>query len=257
MNFNNLSNDHLVTCFKNLVQSERKITAQVLEYIAEIDRRRLYLEKDFTSLFDYLVKDFGYSPGAAMRRIDAARLLREIPETASKFENGTLTLSQANQLQRAAREFKKAKRETLTKTQKHELIQQIENSTQKQTEQILATNLDLSLAPTQKETLHRNQSVTLTITFTQDQIQILEKAQNMISHCVGHKDWAEILTHLAKKEVTRRTKIRKPVTVATTVNSNRTNQKTKPTFVAFDQKRPAISAAIRKTLLHANATCEY
>ena len=77
MNLNSLSNTQLFASFENLVRSERKVTAQVLECIAEIDRRKIYLEKNFTSLFDYLVKDLGYSPGAAMRRIDAARLLEK------------------------------------------------------------------------------------------------------------------------------------------------------------------------------------
>ena len=58
MNVNALSNESLVSCFENFVSSERKITGQVLECIGEIDRRKLYLNKGRTSLFDYLVKDF-------------------------------------------------------------------------------------------------------------------------------------------------------------------------------------------------------
>lgn len=207
MNINCLPSDKLISCFEDFVRSERKITAQVLECIAEIDQRKLYLPSH-TSLFDYLVKDFGYSPGAAMRRIDAARLLRELPETADKFEDGTLTLSQANQIQRASREFKKVNCETLDSERKRNLVLQVERATQRQTEQILAVELDLSVAPVQKETLHRDESVTLTITFTKEQMQILEQAQNMVSHSVISKDWAEIMTHLAKREVARRTTMR-------------------------------------------------
>ncbi len=133
-NFRNLPKNHLVACFENLVRNERKITGQVLECIAEIDRRKIYIEKGHTSLFDFLVKDFGYSPGAAMRRIDGARLLRELPEVAEKFENGSLTLSQATQVQRASRDLKKTKNEFISSEQKRNLIIQIENSSQKETE---------------------------------------------------------------------------------------------------------------------------
>ncbi len=299
MNINRLPDDKLISCFEIVVRSERKIKAQVLECIAEIDRRKLYLACQ-TSLFDYLVKDFGYSPGAAMRRIDAARLLRELPETAVKFEDGTLTLSQANQIQRASREYKKENRETLGAEQKRKLVLQIENTNQKQTEQILAAALDLPLSPVQKETLHRDESVTLTITFTKEQMAILEQAQNMVSHAVVGKDWAKILTHLAKKEVARRTTVRKALQQNLNNQScdaevlKQPSETMEPSVANFDDKhrvlksnastvvaavtsvplstkrrqppqtsgntrpnRPPIPPAIRKALLHANATCSH
>ena len=259
MNLNSISDEHLITCFQNAVSSERKITNQVLACIGEIDRRKLYPVKGYTSLFDFLVKHFGYSPGAAMRRIDAARLLRELPETAQKFQEGTLTLSQATQVQRASRELKKIKNKNLSTENKRELILQIENSTQKQTEQIIATTLDLPVVPQQKETLHRDQSVTLTITFSQEQMQILQKAQNMISHTVVSQDWAEALTYLAKREVKRRTNVRK-------ISSAKSFGATEVAAVAAvkpnDQftstnKRRALPAAVRKGLLRGDAVCAY
>ncbi len=210
LNLSTLSNTDLTSCFKNFVLNERKITRQVLECIAEIDRRKLYLENHHTSLFDCLVTDFGYSPGAAMRRIDGARLLRELPEVAEKFESGSLTLSQATQVQRASRELKKIKNEYISSEQKQELILQIENSSQKETEQTIANVLDLPVAPAQKEVLHRDQSVTLTITLTAEQMQIIEQAHNIISHSVPDKNWADVFTYLAKKEVSRRMSVRAP-----------------------------------------------
>ncbi len=247
-----MSNDNLVSCFENSVRSERKITAQVLEYIAEIDRRKLYVEKGTTSLFYYLVREFGYSPGAAMRRIDAARLLRELPETADKFENGTLTLSQANQIQRASREFKKTKRESLSTKSKRDLVFRLESKTQKQTEQLLATALDLPKTPPQKQTFHRDHSVTLTVTFTPEQIQVLEQVQNMISHSVVNKNWAEVFTYLANKEVARRTVVGKS-TAATTVKPNSAFT----TTTKLKSVRPPIPSGIRKSLLNEHASCTH
>ncbi len=271
MTITTLSNHRLISCFEDSVRSERKITAQVLEYIAEIDRRRLYLEKGTTSLFDYLVRDFGYSPGAAMRRIDAARLLRELPETAEKFENGTLTLSQANQIQRASREFKKTKRESLSTESKRDLVLQLESKTQKQTEQLLAATLDLPKTPPQKQTYHRDQSVTLTVTFTPEQIKILEQVQNMVSHSVANRDWAETFTYLAKKEVARRTVVCKSrarkncVDAATAVSATSattaaTAVKPNSAFTAAAKPksvRPPIPSGVRKTLLNEHARCEH
>ena len=68
-----LSNFDLMERFNKLVRTERKITHLVLECIAEIDSRKLYLQKAYSSLFNYLVEDFGYSPSAAIRvAIDTA-----------------------------------------------------------------------------------------------------------------------------------------------------------------------------------------
>ena len=285
MQVSSVSDEHLLTCFANAVRSERKITNHVLALIGEVDRRKLYVGKGYTSLFDFLVKDFGYSPGAAMRRIDAARLLCELPETAQKFEVGSLTLSQATQVQRASRELKKIKNKNLSTENKRELILQIENSTQKQTEQIIATTLDLPVVPQQKKTLHRDQSITLTITFTQEQMQILQQAQNMISHSVVSQDWAEAMTYLAKREVKRRTSVReassahsfgstevaavaavKPCDNLEVTTAARGNVKmhsaaakvVKPNnqFNSTNNRR-ALPAAIRKGLLRGDAVCAY
>ena len=288
MQVSSVSDEHLLTCFANAVRSERKITHHVLALIGEIDRRKLYLRKTYTSLFDFLVNDFGYSPGSAMRRIDAARLLCELPETAQKFQEGTLTLSQATQVQRASRELKKIKNKNLSTENKRELILQIENSTQKQTEQLIATTLDLPVVPQQKQTLHRDQSVTLTITFTHEQMQILQQAQNMISHTVVSEDWAEALTHLARRELKRRTSVREinsarsfgatkvaavaavktigSVEVTPLATSSKGNGKAYSSTSAIvkpnnqftsTNKRRALPAAVRKALLYGDAVCAY
>ena len=93
MLFTNFNNQDLITGFGKLVQTERKITAQVLEFILEIERRKIYLDLAFASLFDYLTKEFGYSPAAAMRRIQSARLVRELPEVLMQINSGQVNLS--------------------------------------------------------------------------------------------------------------------------------------------------------------------
>jgi exonuclease VII small subunit len=258
-----------VTNFENLVFSERKITAHVIKHIAEIDRRRLFLEKGFTSVFDYLVKDIGYSPSAAMRRIDAARLMQELPEVVEKLETGSLTLSQATQVQKAARDFKKIKHANLNTETKRELFLQIENTSQKATEKIIAQTLDLPVPTHEKETLHRDHSVTLTLTFTAEQMEILEKAQDMIAHSGVSNDWAETVTYLAKKEVVRRT-------VTRTIKQDSTDTQITDTAAVVKvctetpemiqsksiknskiSNKRYIPQSIRKKLLHANAICSY
>ena len=47
-----LSDSNLLSQTKLLVQKERKITVEVLEHLCEIDQRKLYLKRGFSSLFE-------------------------------------------------------------------------------------------------------------------------------------------------------------------------------------------------------------
>ena len=94
-----LSDQNLLLQTKNLVQKERNITIQVLRHLSEIEFRKLYLKRGFSSLFDYAVKELGYSHSSAYRRIKAMKLCRAVPETASKISAGSLNLTTVSQLQ--------------------------------------------------------------------------------------------------------------------------------------------------------------
>lgn len=56
----NISNETLIAEFHQLVRSERKITLQILQMVAEIDRRKIFLARAYPSLFEFLTKEFGY-----------------------------------------------------------------------------------------------------------------------------------------------------------------------------------------------------
>lgn len=201
-----LNDSQLMDRFHKLVRTERKITHLVLQCIGEIDRRKIYLQKAHSSLYEFLVKDFGYSPSAALRRIESARLLREVPDVAQKVENGSLNLSQLSKVQQALRTVLKTENKKLDSEEKRNLLCKIENTTQEKTELILAQELNLIFQPTQKTKIHRDESVTLTITLTKEQMETLKLASDFISHSVPENDWAKTLTYLAQKELDRRTK---------------------------------------------------
>lgn len=107
MDLKKLNESELDQRIKTLSQKERELLHEILLTIKEIDSRKTYLELGFGSLFDYLVQGVGYSEGSAQRRIDAARLLREIPEIADQIQSGELKLNQISMIQKAAREIYK------------------------------------------------------------------------------------------------------------------------------------------------------
>ena len=94
-----MSNNQLLLQTKNLVQKERQINIQVLQHLQEIEKRKLYLKRSFSSLFEYAVKDLGYSESSAYRRIKAMKLCKELPEIKTQISTGKLNLCTASKLQ--------------------------------------------------------------------------------------------------------------------------------------------------------------
>lgn len=94
-----LSKADLLLSAEAAVKTERLSTLQVLHHFREIQRRRLYLDKGYASLFEMAVKHFGFSASGAQRRIYSMRLLREMPEAEQKIESGELTLTTAASIQ--------------------------------------------------------------------------------------------------------------------------------------------------------------
>src|SRR5579862_6560382 len=88
-----LSNEILLSKTKRLAQEERRIGLQVIHHLREIEDRRLYNEIGYSSLFECVTQELGYSEGSAHRRISAMRLLRELPEYEAKLEAGVLNVT--------------------------------------------------------------------------------------------------------------------------------------------------------------------
>lgn len=94
-----LSDQQLLNKTYLLVEKERQTLEQILEYLQEIQRRRLYADQGHSSLFKFLVKELKYSEGAAVRRIHALKLLEKVPAAKAMIASGELNLTVASQAQ--------------------------------------------------------------------------------------------------------------------------------------------------------------
>ena len=131
MEVKSLSNQELLVSVKKVVSEERRITKEVIEHFAEVERRMLYLELGFSSMFSYATKELGYSEDEAYRRVSAARLLREIPEIAPQIELGELLVSSLCQAQKVFRKQKP------TLEEKKELLGSLVGKSKREAERIL------------------------------------------------------------------------------------------------------------------------
>lgn len=71
----------------------RRVTAELIAHLGELDARRLHVDKGFSSLFSYCVEELRFSEDEACRRIDAARLARRFPAVVPLLETGALSLT--------------------------------------------------------------------------------------------------------------------------------------------------------------------
>ena len=93
LTLSHLSDRELLARLPGASSAERTAVAHMIAYLAEIDRRRLYLAEACSSLFSFCVERLGYSENEAQKRIQVARLYRRVPQVLSELENGTMHLT--------------------------------------------------------------------------------------------------------------------------------------------------------------------
>ena len=107
-----LSDDQLLEQTGKLARLDHEVQVVVIDHLCEIEARRLYLRRGYSSPFDYVTRGLGYSAGAAWRRIGAMKLCVRIDGVRERLRDGSLTLDAAAQLQAAfERRDRKRKRE--------------------------------------------------------------------------------------------------------------------------------------------------
>jgi len=87
-----LTDADLISHLDDLVRRERLTTLEVLFHLAEVDRRRLWRDLEFHSMFDYCTRRLRYSEGATMRRLRVARLIARHPAVHERIRDGRLSL---------------------------------------------------------------------------------------------------------------------------------------------------------------------
>ena len=147
-NYSHFSNQEVLSKTKRLVAEERKLTVEILHLLREVEKRQIYLEIGYGSLFDFAVKDLGYDEASASRRIAAMRLIKSVPEVEAKLQDGSLGLTVAANAHRFFGAEEKAER-PYTPTKKREVIEKLEKKSVRDAEKEL---LKLSPNPIPKDT---------------------------------------------------------------------------------------------------------
>ena len=93
-----VSNHKLLRGLDELVAKSRHNEADLLAYLAEVDKRKLYLKQGWTSMHRYCTEVLHFAEGTAYHRIAAARAARAFPLLLERMHEGALHLAGANLL---------------------------------------------------------------------------------------------------------------------------------------------------------------
>jgi len=86
-----MSDRELLAGLSSAAGDERRVTAELLALLAEVDSRRLYLGEGCSSLFAYCTRVLHFSEHAAYHRIETARAARYFPVVLRLVADGSVT----------------------------------------------------------------------------------------------------------------------------------------------------------------------
>lgn len=185
-NLKQLSPNALRDFVKVAAQNERDHLVQVLHGLQEIDCRRLFLEWGFSNLHQFCVDVLGYSEGSAARRVQASRLLKDLPEVKAKLVDGTLSLSVAAQAQTFFyREAKTAS--AYTPDQKREVLKALDHKTSRETERELLKLSPQSL-PQEKIRQLTPEHQELRVILDSEMLAAVDEFRALASHQLGNSE---------------------------------------------------------------------
>jgi 5-methylcytosine-specific restriction endonuclease McrA len=212
LNLQMLSSVALVDGLKRRVQTERKITSEIIEFTQEINRRKVYLEYEVTSLFAFLTKVIGYSRSAAQRRIEAASLSNEIPEIHESLKSGELNLSHVSLLAQCLKQKESESTIQVSKAQKQELIEKLKSQTIERCEVIVSQELDLKLKAHDVCRHQKDESIRAEMTFSKSEMAEIERAKSLLSHQLGNPKLSELFMVLVRDVIKRKDPLQRKIT---------------------------------------------
>jgi 5-methylcytosine-specific restriction endonuclease McrA len=203
MNLTSLSNESLLSRTRELAQEERRLTNELLHHLLEIEARKLYLDLGHPSLFVYVTRELHYSEASAQRRIDAARLLRQVPVLEEKLASGELTLGSVGKAQQYFRAEQKRGLK-LSPEQKQEVVLSLSGLSTREAESKLAlSNPDAFRQERVREV--GGDELTITFTASKELRTQLERVRELHSHVdasLSYEGLFEMLAdfYIAKKD---------------------------------------------------------
>ena len=177
MNLRHLTDKVLLADTRVLAGKEKEITLKILHHLREIEGRRLFSDLGYGSLFEYAVKELGYSEPSALRRIQSARVIKDFPDIEKKITDGSLTMTNVAQ---AAQVFKN---ENITDPIiKKTILKEIENTSKRGCAQKLLEFAKPSPLPKENVKVVSPTFYSVHWNLSKETMALFEELKNLLAH---------------------------------------------------------------------------
>lgn len=196
-----LPKQELLNHTQKLVAEDHRISLLLVEALRECERRMLFAEMGFSSLWEFAVRYLGLSEGSAQLRISAMRLARDIPHTMDRLQSGELSLSNASQLYSFFQAEKKEGKPYSPKA-KQEIIQEMIGLSKKECERKLLARCPESL-PKEKERAVSETKTELKLILDVSTMEKLQRLKDHLAHSYPQASHGEIIEYLINETLDR------------------------------------------------------
>jgi hypothetical protein len=223
---------------------DREAELCTIAHLLEVHRRRLHAARGFSSIFAYAVEGLGFSESAAATRVQAMRLVSDVPACAPLLQNGKLSVSSAASAQRFFRREERENRNFLPAETKKAIVSNLAGKSKREVERALLTH---SKNPDAHELTERSKAIApnrteLTFYADDELLGLIDRYREL----KGALKLEEILKSTLESELSRLDPLRRS-------EGNRVDA---VTFPAMDSRYVPISIA--RTLHHRSSSrCEF
>jgi len=260
-NIEEIKDADLLNSLSCLAKNERTAIAEIVLYLHHLDKRGLYRDAGYGSLFSYCTEKLKYSEGAACRRIAAARAFDTSPELYTLLKEGQMSLCAVSQIAKVITPQNKGDilRETAGKTKLE--VQKITSdyceAKKPSREKIRAKKVTVPAAnelfSKTEEEEERRFSVTLEL--TEDEMSLVQEARKML----GKGEIKDVLLRGAADLKKRKEKADSPsVTPTVAVKLDRPRKQSEanqpplvnPVFKVYSPKNVVSGEYVKVLFLH-------
>ena len=210
--FGTLSDEALIQNTKQEVAKERESTIAVIEYLEEIESRRLYSKYGYSTLWEFVVKELGYDSGSAQRRINAARISRVVPEVKEALTSSALCLTTVSMIEQFTKNERKQGVKTYSAAEKKELLDQVAHKSTRETEAILKAIAPDACLPKEKQRVVNAKFVEVSFLADQETIALLCEMKRLLSGSKANPTSADAIKQALKLAVAQKSKKMQPRT---------------------------------------------
>jgi hypothetical protein len=194
-----MSKPELLQHSKDLAEQNRKISLELIECLKEVEKRMLFADLGYSSLWEFAVQYLKLSEGSAQRKIASMRLISQLPEAHRALVNGSLSITNAAQLQsHFRREAKKGKKSSAQ--EKLAVVQKMAGLSKRECEKELLKISPESI-PQEKERSLTENLTELRFVVDQSVMKKLERLKGLLAYKNPGISLAELFELLVTQEL--------------------------------------------------------